>query len=64
VKVAVIPVEVVQGPVDEVVDVVAVRNLGVPAARMVLRGALDGRAGGGPATVHLENVFRDAGAAR
>ena len=64
VKVAVISVKVVEGPVDEVVDVVAVRNLGVPAAGVVLRRTLDGRAGGGPAAVHLENVLRDAGAAR
>jgi len=64
VKVAVISVKVVEGPVDEVVDVVTVRNLGVPAAGVVLRGTLDGCTGGGPAAVHLENVFRDTSAAR
>lgn len=63
-KVAVIPVKVVEGPVDEIVDVIAVRNLGVSAAGVVLGGTLDGCAGGGPAAVHLENVFRDTGAAR
>jgi hypothetical protein len=62
VKVAVISVKVVEGPVDEVVDVVAVRNLGVPAPGVVLGGTLNGCAGGGPAAVHLEDVFRDAGA--
>ncbi len=64
VKVAVISVKMVEGPVDEEVDVVAVRNLGVPAAGVVLCGTLDGRAGGGPATAHLENMFRDPRAAR
>jgi len=64
VKVAVISVKVVEGPVDEVVDVIAVRDLGVSAAGVVLRGTLDGCAGGGPAAVHLENVFRDTGAGR
>jgi len=64
VKVAVIAVEVVEGPVDEVVDVVAVRDLGMPAAGMVLGRALDGSAGGRPAAVHLEDVFGGARAAR
>lgn len=56
-----IAVEVMEGPVDEVVDVVSVRDLGVTAARVVLRRALDGRAGRGPAAVHLEDVLGDAG---
>jgi hypothetical protein len=64
VKVAVISVEVVEGPVDEVVDVVAVRNGGMAAARMVLGRTLHGCAGGGSAPVHLDNVFRDTCAAR
>jgi hypothetical protein len=63
VKVAVIPVKVVEGPVDEVVDMIAVRYGGMAAARVVLRRALHGCAGGGSAPVHLEDVFRDAGAA-
>ena len=63
-KVAVISVKVVEGPVDEVVDVIAVRDGGMAAARMVLRRALDGRAGGGSALVHLEDVLGDTGAAR
>jgi hypothetical protein len=63
VKVAVISVKVVEGPVDEVVDVIAVRDLGIPAAGVVLRRALDGRAGGRPPAVHLEDVLRDARAA-
>ena len=62
-KVAVVSVKVVKGPVDEVVDVVPVRDGGVPAARVVLRGTLHGRARGGMATVDLEDVFRDAGGA-
>ncbi len=63
-KVAVIPVKVVEGTVYQVVDVIAVRDLGVSAAGVVFRGTLDGCAGGGPAAVHLENVLGDAGAAR
>jgi hypothetical protein len=63
VQVAVVAVQVVKGPVDEVVDVVAVRDLGVPAARVVLRRALHGRAGGGAAAAHLEDVLGDAGRA-
>ena len=63
VKVAVISVKVVEGAFDEVVDVVAVRDGGVPAAGVVLRGALHGRAGRGPAPVHLDDVLGDAGAA-
>ena len=63
-KVAVIAVKVMEGPIDEVVDVVAVRDLGMSAAGVVLRRALDGSAGGGPAAVHLEDVFGDARAAR
>ena len=58
-----IAVKVVERPVDEVVDVVAVRNLRMPAARVVLRRTLHGGAGGGPAAVHLEDVIGDAGAA-
>jgi hypothetical protein len=63
VKVAVISVKMVEGPVDEVVDVVAVRDGGMAAARMVLRRAFHGSAGGGASPVDLENVLRDAGAA-
>ncbi len=58
-----VAVKVVEGPVDEVVDVVAVRDLGMPAAGVVFRRALDGRAGGRPAAAHLEDVLGDAGAA-
>jgi hypothetical protein len=60
VKVAVIPVKVVEGPVDEVVDVVAVRDLGVPAPQVVLCRALHGSTGGRPPLVHLEDVLRHA----
>ena len=63
-KVAVISVKVVEGPVDEVVDVIAVRDGGMAAARMVLRRTLHGRAGGGSAPVYLDNVLRDTRAAR
>ena len=56
-----VAVQVVERAVDEVVDVVAVRDLGVPAARVVLRGALHRGAGGGAAPVDLEDVLRDAG---
>lgn len=55
-----IPVKMVESPVDEVIDVITVRDGGVPAAGVVLRRALDGRAGCWPAPVHLENVLRDA----
>lgn len=58
-----IAVKVVERPVDEVVDVIAVRNLRMPAARVVLRRALNGGAGGGPAAIHLEDVVGHAGAA-
>jgi hypothetical protein len=63
VKVAVIPVKVVEGPVYQVVDVIAVRDGGMPAARVVLRSALDGCAGVGPPLVHFEDVLGNAGAA-
>ena len=56
-QVAVVAVQVVEGSVDEVVDVVSVRDGGVAAAGVVPGGALDGRAGGGPAAVHLEDVL-------
>lgn len=62
-KVAVIPVKVVEGPVYQVVDVIAVRDGGMTAARVVLRRALDGGAGVGPPPVHFEDVLGDAGAA-
>lgn len=55
-----IPVKMVESPVDEVIDVIAVRDGGVSAAGMVFRRALDGRAGCGPSPVHLEDVLRDA----
>lgn len=60
-QVAVVPVKVMQGAVDEVVDVVAVRHGGVGTARVVLRRALHGSAGRGPAPVHLEDVLAAAG---
>jgi hypothetical protein len=63
VKVAVISVKVVEGAVDEVVDVVAVRDGGMAAAGVVLRRALDGGAGRGPAPVHLDDVLGDPGTA-
>ncbi len=56
-----IAVQVVEGPVDEVVDVVAVRDLGVTAPRVVLRRALHRGARRGPAAAHLEDVLGDAG---
>lgn len=52
----------VEGPVDEVVDVVPVRDFGMPAAGVVLRRALHGRARRRPAAAHLEDVLGDAGA--
>lgn len=58
-----IAVRVVEGPIHEVVDVITVRDLGVPAARVVLRGALDRRAGRGASLAHLEDVLDDAGRA-
>jgi hypothetical protein len=57
VEVAVIAVEVVQRPVDEVVEVVPVRDGGVPAAGVVLRRAFDGGAGGRVTPVHLQDVL-------
>ena len=63
VEVAVVAVKMMQGPVDEVVDVVAVRDGGVTAARGVPRSALHGRASGVPAPVYVEDVLRDARAA-
>ncbi len=62
-QVAVVAVKVVEGAVDEVVEVVAVGYRGVPAARVMLRRALDGRARGGVPTVHLEDVLGDSRAA-
>ena len=59
-KVAVIPVKMVESPVDEVIDVIAVRDGGVSAAGVVFRRALDGRARRRPSPVHLEDVLRDA----
>ena len=63
VVVAVAGVRMVQAAGDEVVDVVAVRDLRVPAARVVLRRALHGGAGGGAPAAHLEDVLGDAGRA-
>lgn len=54
-----IPVEMMEGAIDEVVDVVAVRNGGVPTARVVPGRALDGRAGRRVTPVHLEDVLRN-----
>lgn len=62
-KVAVISVKVVEGAVDEVVDVVPVRDGGVPAAGVVFCSTLDGCTGGGPTAIHVEDVLRDAGGA-
>ncbi len=62
-QVAVVAVKVVEGAVDEVVDVVAVGNGGVPAARVVFRRALHGRARGGVPPVHLEDVLGHSRAA-
>ena len=59
-QVAVISVQMVEGAVDEVVDVAAVRYGGVSAARPVAGGALDGGAGVRMALVHLENVLLHA----
>lgn len=56
-----VAVQVVERPVDEVVDVVAVRDLRVAAAGVVLRGALHGRAGVGAARVDLEDVVGRGG---
>ena len=58
-----VSVKVVKGTVDEVVDVVPVRDGGVPAPRVVLRGTLHGCAGGGVAAVDREDVLGDAGGA-
>lgn len=55
-----IPVKMVESPVDEVIDVIAMRDGGVPAAGVVFRRALDGRAGCGPPPVDVEDVLRDA----
>lgn len=62
-QVAVVAVQVVERSVDEVVDVIAVRDLRVPTARVVLRRALHGSAGGGAPAAHLEDVLGDAGRA-
>ena len=58
-----VSVKVVERPVDEVVEVVAVRDARVPTAGVVLRGALDGGAGVRAAAIDLEDVLLDAGAA-
>lgn len=52
-----IAVQVVQGPVDEVVDVVPVRDGRVPAAGVVPGRTLDGGAGGRVAPVHFQDVL-------
>jgi hypothetical protein len=57
VQVAVISVDVVEGAVDEVVDVVAVGDGRVAAAGPVLRRALDGRARVRVAVVDLQDVL-------
>ena len=56
-KVAVVAVQVVEGAVDEVVDVVSVRDGRVAAAGPVLRGAFDGSAAVRVALVHGEDVL-------
>lgn len=63
-QVAVVAVEVVEGPLDEIVDVVAVRHGRVAAARVVLRRALDGGAGVRVSLVDLEDVLVHAPGAR
>jgi hypothetical protein len=60
VEVAVVVVEVMQGAVDEVVDVVPVRHRRVAAAGAVAGGALHRRAGGGMPAVDAEDVLGDA----
>ena len=57
-----VAVEVMEGAVDEVVDVVPVRHRRVAAARPVPGGALDWRAGDGVAAVDAEDVLGDTGA--
>ena len=61
-QVAAVAVEVMEGAVDEVVDVVPVRHRRVAAARPVPGGALDWRAGDGVAAVDAEDVLGDTGA--
>lgn len=56
-QVAVVAVKVVERAVDEVVDVVSVRDGRVAAAGPVLRGALDGSAAVRVALVHGEDVL-------
>ena len=58
-----VAVKVVERPVDEVVDVIAVRDGRVAAPGVVLRRAFHGSAGGGVAPIDLEDVLRDAGGA-
>jgi len=53
----VVAVEVMQGAVDEVVEMVPVRDQGVPAAGVVPGGALDGRAGRRASVVDGEDVL-------
>ncbi len=56
-QVAVVAVEVVEGAVDEVVDVVSVRDRRMAAAGAVPRGALDGGAAVRVALVDGEDVL-------
>lgn len=56
-QVAVVAVKVVERAVDEVVDVVSVRDGRVAAAGPVLGGALDGSAAVRVALVHREDVL-------
>jgi hypothetical protein len=59
VQVAVVAVEVVKGSVDEVVDVVAVRDRRVAAPWPVPGGALDRGAAVRVSLVHREDVLLD-----
>ena len=54
-----VAVQVVERAVDEVVDVVAMRDLRMAAAGVVLRGALDRGAGVRVAPIDLEHVLGD-----
>lgn len=59
-----VAVQVVERAVDEVVDVVAVGDLGVSAPGVVLRRALHRGARGGVSAVDAEDVLGHAGRGR
>lgn len=56
-QIAMVAVRMVERPGDVVVDVIAVRDLVVPAGGPVPIAALDGGAGARPRPVHLEPVL-------